>query len=135
MRVINDPLGQTHSSISSDHYFKATFALFCDIVKSGNGCTYGQQSCKNNDHSQTWLWVGRVDQKILLKKGRCVSTEWTLPFLRLFSTSIVDVKVQQDRSHQWSVGPANSPGPQWLSLDLKVLGRTYVRTYGHSVWK
>ena len=32
--VINDPLGQTHSPTSSDHYFHATFILFCDILKT-----------------------------------------------------------------------------------------------------
>ena len=32
--VINDPLGQAHSPTSSDHYFHASFALFCGIFKS-----------------------------------------------------------------------------------------------------
>ena len=41
----------------------------------------------------------------------------------------------QDRSHQWSTRPAHSPGRQWLSLDVEVLGRTDGRTDEHSVWK
>ena len=36
---------------------------------------------------------------------------------------------KQDRSHQWSIWPAHSPGRQWLSLDFDVLCRTYGRTY------
>ena len=34
--VINDPLVQTHSPTSSDHYFQAMFVLFCDVLKSGD---------------------------------------------------------------------------------------------------
>ena len=34
MFVINDPLGQTHCSTSSDTYFHVTFVLFWDILKS-----------------------------------------------------------------------------------------------------
>ena len=37
MCVINDPLGQTHSSVSSDYYFHLKFVLFCEIYKSGDG--------------------------------------------------------------------------------------------------
>ena len=40
MRVINDPLGQTHSLASSDHYSRLNFALFCEILKSGYARTY-----------------------------------------------------------------------------------------------
>ena len=43
--VINDPLGQTHSSTSSEHYFQAMFVLFCDILKSEDGRTDGNM-CK-----------------------------------------------------------------------------------------
>ena len=39
MSAINDPLGQTHSSASSDHYSRLNFVLFCEIVKSGDGRT------------------------------------------------------------------------------------------------
>ena len=35
MCVINDPLGQIHSSASSDHYSHMKFVLFCEILKSG----------------------------------------------------------------------------------------------------
>ena len=31
MSVINDPLGQTHSLASNDHYFHLQFVLFYDI--------------------------------------------------------------------------------------------------------
>ena len=34
--VINDPLGHTHRLTSSDHYFYATFVLFCDVLKNGD---------------------------------------------------------------------------------------------------
>ena len=37
--VINDPLGQTHSPTKIDHYFHATFVLFCNILKSAYGRT------------------------------------------------------------------------------------------------
>ena len=60
--VSNDPLGQTHSSTSSDHYFQTTFALFCDVLKSTDGRTNGNM-CENNDHYLTGLWDGRVDQR------------------------------------------------------------------------
>ena len=46
MYVINDPLGQTHSPASSDHYKShLNFVLFCENFKSG---TYGQtdNTCK-----------------------------------------------------------------------------------------
>ena len=35
--VINNPLVQTHSLTSSDHYFYATFVLIYDILKGGDG--------------------------------------------------------------------------------------------------
>ena len=31
--VMNDPLGQTHSPASSDHYFHLKFVLLYDILK------------------------------------------------------------------------------------------------------
>ena len=34
MSLIDDPLGQTHSPSSSDHYFHAKFVLFWDSMKS-----------------------------------------------------------------------------------------------------
>ena len=33
--VYNDPLGQTHTSTSSNNYFHMTFVLFCDFWKVG----------------------------------------------------------------------------------------------------
>ena len=34
MRVINDPLSQTHNPASGDHYSRLNFVLFCEILKS-----------------------------------------------------------------------------------------------------
>ena len=77
--IINDPLGQTHSPTScSDHYFHATFVLFRDILKSGDGRTD-----ENNDHYWTRLWVGRVDQKIYVSSER--KRNGTAAFLFRFS--------------------------------------------------
>ena len=38
--VINDPLSQTHSSVSSDHCLCLNIVLFCEILKSGDGRTF-----------------------------------------------------------------------------------------------
>ena len=46
--VINDPLGQTHSPDSSDHYSHLKFVLFSGILKSGNGRI--DTTWKNSDH-------------------------------------------------------------------------------------
>ena len=35
--IINNPVGQTHSPGSSDHYFKLTLTLFYEILKSLDG--------------------------------------------------------------------------------------------------
>ena len=43
MRVINDPLAQTHSSANSDHYSRLNFVLFGEILKSGNEQTTSAQ--------------------------------------------------------------------------------------------
>ena len=40
--AINDPLGQTHSPASSDHYSHLIVVLFCEILKSGDWQTDGQ---------------------------------------------------------------------------------------------
>ena len=42
MWVINDPLGQTHSLVNSDHYCRLSFVLFCEILKSAYVRTYGR---------------------------------------------------------------------------------------------
>ena len=57
--VINDPLGQTHSLASSEH---------CFVLKSGDGWTDGRtdDKFKNNYHYRPWLWVGFVDQFMLV---------------------------------------------------------------------
>ena len=39
MCAINDPLGQTHSPSSSDHYSRLKVVLFSVILKSGDGQT------------------------------------------------------------------------------------------------
>ena len=48
MCAINDPLGQTHSPASSDHYFHSKIVLFCEILKSGDRRT--DTTCGNSDH-------------------------------------------------------------------------------------
>ena len=39
MCAISDPLGQTHSPSSSDHYSHLKMILFCEIFKRGDGRT------------------------------------------------------------------------------------------------
>ena len=48
MCAINDPLGQTHSPTSSDHYSHMKVRLFSEILKSGDGRMY--TPCENCDH-------------------------------------------------------------------------------------
>ena len=36
MNAIHDPLDQTHSPASSDHYSRLNFVLFCEILKSAD---------------------------------------------------------------------------------------------------
>ena len=64
MCVIKDPLGQTHSTSSSDHYSHLKFVLFCEILKRGDGRTDGRTD---------GLWVGLVDQigNVNLLTGEC----------------------------------------------------------------
>ena len=54
MCAINDPLGQTHSPASSDHYSHLKVVLFCDILKG--------EDRRKDGHYRPWLWVGLVDQ-------------------------------------------------------------------------
>ena len=42
MYAINDPLDQTHSPASSEHYSRLKIALFFEILKCGDGRTDGQ---------------------------------------------------------------------------------------------
>ena len=58
--AINDPLGQTYSRVSSNHYSHFKFVLFCEILKNVDGRT--DPTCENSDHYRPWLWVGLVDQ-------------------------------------------------------------------------
>ena len=39
MRVITDPLGQTHSPANSDHYSHLKVVLLCYVLQSGYGQT------------------------------------------------------------------------------------------------
>ena len=66
MRVINDPLGQTHSPANNDHYSSLNFVLFCEIFKIGDRLTDGRtdrqtDNSKNSDHyrrecgSASWI--------------------------------------------------------------------------------
>ena len=50
IRVIDDPLGQTHNPASNDHYSRLNFVLFCGILKSGDRRT--DNTCENSDHYQ-----------------------------------------------------------------------------------
>ena len=58
MHYINDPLGQTHSSASSNQYSRLNFALFCEIDKSGDRRTDGRtdNTFENSDHYWPGLW-------------------------------------------------------------------------------
>ena len=58
--VINDPLGQTHGTTSSNHYFHY-FILLC-FEKWGRTDGRTDKTCENGDHYQPGLWVGLVDQ-------------------------------------------------------------------------
>ena len=61
MCAVNDPLGQTHSRVSSDHYSQLKVVLFCEILKSRDGGT----------DVQTTL------AKIVITTGReCGSPSW-----------------------------------------------------------
>ena len=42
--VMNDPLGQTHSSANGDHYSRFNFVLFLPDFERF-GCTYGRTTC------------------------------------------------------------------------------------------
>ena len=60
--VINDPLGQNHCLASSEHYF----LLNLEFEKCTDGRT--DNTCENNDHYRSWLWVGSVEQLRQLQK-------------------------------------------------------------------
>ena len=70
MCAINDPLGQTHSLASSDHYSYLNFVLFYKILKVGmDGRTYRQHVWKYRS-LRPWL----LDQKIAtLSKTRAMA--------------------------------------------------------------
>ena len=57
--VIHDPLGQTHSLASREHWFRLKFVLFWKVGKD----VRPDDMFKNNDHYRPWLWVCRVDQQ------------------------------------------------------------------------
>ena len=44
MRIISNPLGQTHSPASSDHYSRLNFVLFREILKGRDGRMYRQRA-------------------------------------------------------------------------------------------
>ena len=63
MRVINDPLGQTHS-----HATILTWTLFClniDFDFETNRRT--DTTCENSDHYRPWMWVGLVDHSNIIE--------------------------------------------------------------------
>ena len=60
--MINDPLGQTHSLASSDHYFHLKFVLFCDTLKSRDERT---DMCENVcNHVKPSVTVGRLSGSV-----------------------------------------------------------------------
>ena len=56
MCFIIDPLGQTHSPTSNNHYSRLKVILFCEILKKGDGRMDGRtdvqldNTCKNSYH-------------------------------------------------------------------------------------
>ena len=54
--VFNDPLGQTHSLASSEHYSHLKIVLFCVILKSSNGQKYRHHTCENKLQAVTLGW-------------------------------------------------------------------------------
>ena len=60
-RVINDPLGQTHSLDNSEHCFHFVFILQ-DFEKWGWTDGRTDNMCENNYPYRPWLWIGWVDQ-------------------------------------------------------------------------
>ena len=81
--VINDPLSQTHSHASSEH----CFLLFCFARSEKWGRTDERMNGRtdnifeNNDYYRPWLWVGRVDQLIVLKYYNLLLIQWPLKVL------------------------------------------------------
>ena len=52
---VYDPLGQTHSPASSDHYSHVKVVLFCDILKSGRTCVKIVFTTDHNCGSASWI--------------------------------------------------------------------------------
>ena len=79
--VINDPLGQTPSLPSSEHCFNSL--EICFVLKSGDGRTdvRTDDMCKSNDHYRPWMWVGLVDQQLLVTYQSKI-----FPYLRIVDT-------------------------------------------------
>ena len=64
MRVINDPLGQTHSTASSDHYSRLYLRDFKNFGRTDGRTDRQHMRCKNIviTTGRACLWVGLVDQ-------------------------------------------------------------------------
>ena len=58
MCAINDPLGQTHSPASSDHYFRLKVILFSEILKSEDGRT-DEQTDGQTTRAKIGITTGR----------------------------------------------------------------------------
>ena len=66
MCVINDPLGQTHSTESKNHYLLLKFVFFREILINGTDGLKDESTdttCENSDHYRPRPWVDLVDQK------------------------------------------------------------------------
>ena len=61
MRVINDPLGHTHSTVPPVEITILTWNLFC-FARFDNW-RRTDTTCKNSDRYQLWLWADLVYQK------------------------------------------------------------------------
>ena len=71
-RAINDPLGQTHISASSDHYFRLNFVLCCEILKVG---TDGRTEERKDGRTEVQTTTGSAN--IVITTGHdCGSASW-----------------------------------------------------------
>ena len=128
MRVINDPLGQTHSPASSDRYSRWNFILFCEILKSEDGRT-DRQNVQIVITTGPWLLVGLVDQKYILILSRI----WTIPFpCLLFSAKVFWNEVIENRTAIASSGRHCESILTFLLQD-RLTTETYNRVKNHGI--
>ena len=93
MSAINDPLGQTHSPASSDHYSHLKVVLFCEILKSPDGRTDGRTPrakivITTGRDCGSASWINRTLQKCLRSYSFFYSNQSHNRLISLFSISI-----------------------------------------------